>query len=216
MKQRAMIAMALAGAPKLLIADEPTTALDVTIQAQVLDLLKDLQRRQGMAMLLITHDLGVVARMADRVGVMYAGQLVEVARREDFFARPGHPYSRRLFAALPDAARRTRRLATIPGSVPALDADFVGCRFADRCGEAMPVCRESPPPWRDLGGEQRMRCHLAGRRAAGGLAGECRGGRAARGGERCWKSSISGCIFRSGAACCSAPSGRSRRWMAFR
>jgi peptide/nickel transport system ATP-binding protein len=184
MKQRAMIAMALAGAPKLLIADEPTTALDVTIQAQVLDLLKDLQRRQGMAMLLITHDLGVVARMADVVGVMYAGQLVEVARREDFFARSGHPYSRRLFAALPDATRRTRRLATIPGSVPALDADFVGCRFADRCDEAMAVCHESPPPWRDLGGEQRMRCHLAaaappvvlpasagaaGRRAAGAL-----------------------------------------------
>jgi peptide/nickel transport system ATP-binding protein len=160
MKQRAMIAMALAGSPKLLIADEPTTALDVTIQAQVLDLLKDLQRRQGMAMLLITHDLGVVARMADRVGVMYAGQLVEVATRHDFFARSGHPYSRRLFAALPDAARRDRRLATIPGSVPALDTDFPGCRFADRCGEVMPVCRGTPAPWRDLGEGQRMRCHL--------------------------------------------------------
>jgi peptide/nickel transport system ATP-binding protein len=162
MKQRAMIAMALAGAPKLLIADEPTTALDVTIQAQVLDLLKEIQARQGMAMMLITHDLGVVARMADRVGVMYAGQLVEVAPRQQFFSVPAHPYSRRLFEALPDTAPRAGRLATIPGSVPRLDAEFSGCRFADRCAEVMPVCRNTPPPWRDLGGGQQMRCHLEG------------------------------------------------------
>ena len=159
MKQRVMIAMALAGEPALLIADEPTTALDVTIQAQVLDLLKGLQRERGMAMLLITHDLGVVARMADRVGVMYAGQLVEVASRARFFSAPAHPYSRRLFAALPDAARRGGRLTTIPGSVPRLDAGFTGCRFAERCGEAMTVCRSDAPPWREAGG-QRMRCHL--------------------------------------------------------
>jgi len=108
MKQRAMIAMALAGEPELLIADEPTTALDVTIQAQVLDLLRELQRQRGMAMLLITHDLGVVAKMADRIGVMYAGQLVEVAPRDAFFAAPAHPYARRLFAALPDMAARCR------------------------------------------------------------------------------------------------------------
>ena len=160
MKQRAMIAMALAGAPRLLIADEPTTALDVTIQAQVLDLLKALQDRQGMAMMLITHDLGVVARMADRVAVMYAGQLVEVAPKERFFASPGHPYSRRLFASLPEAVPREDRLATIPGSVPRLDVPFVACRFADRCALAMPVCLTDAPPWRDLGAGQSMRCHL--------------------------------------------------------
>ncbi|CAB1368888.1 dipeptide ABC transporter ATP-binding protein [Denitratisoma oestradiolicum] len=161
MKQRAMIAMALAGEPRLLIADEPTTALDVTIQAQVLDVLVQLQRQQGMAMLLITHDLGVVARMADRIGVMYAGQLVEVASREDFFARPRHPYSRKLFEALPDARRRGGRLTMIPGRVPPADADIVGCRFAERCDRVMDQCRELPPPWREAANGQRMRCHLA-------------------------------------------------------
>ncbi len=162
LRQRVMIAIALAGSPRLLIADEPTTALDVTIQAQVLDLLDDLRRRQGMALLLITHDLGVVARMADRVGVMYAGQLVEEAPREAFFTRPVHPYSVRLFAALPDAERRGGRLATIPGSVPAADARHAGCRFVERCSEVMPECRSSPPPWRDADGGQRVRCFLPG------------------------------------------------------
>ncbi len=160
MKQRAMIAMALAGEPELLIADEPTTALDVTIQAQVLDLLRDLQRQRGMAMLLITHDLGVVARMADRVGVMYAGQLVEVAPREAFFAAPGHPYARRLFAALPDAAARQQGLATIPGNVPPLGTQFAGCRFAARCDEVLPVCRTQVPPLRIGTAGQIVRCHL--------------------------------------------------------
>jgi peptide/nickel transport system ATP-binding protein len=167
-----MIAIALAGAPRLLIADEPTTALDVTIQAQVLDLLDDLRRTQGMALLLITHDLGVVARMADRVGVMYAGQLVEEAPRAQFFAQPAHPYSVRLFAALPDAERRGGRLATIPGSVPAADVRHQGCRFVDRCSEVMPACREAPPPWREVdvgqSGSQRVRCFLPG--AAPGVA----------------------------------------------
>jgi peptide/nickel transport system ATP-binding protein len=162
LRQRVMIAIALAGAPRLLIADEPTTALDVTIQAQVLDLLDDLRRKQDMALLLITHDLGVVARMADRIGVMYAGQLVEEAPRESFFARPAHPYSVRLFAALPDAERRGGRLATIPGSVPPADAVHAGCRFVDRCGEAMEACRTAPPPWRDVDGAQRVRCFLPG------------------------------------------------------
>ena len=162
LRQRVMIAMTLAGAPRLLIADEPTTALDVTIQAQVLDLLDDLRRTQGMALLLITHDLGVVARMADRVGVMYAGQLVEEAPREAFFAQPAHPYSVRLFAALPDAERRGGRLATIPGSVPAADVRHVGCRFVERCSEVMPACREAPPPWRDVDAGQRVRCFLPG------------------------------------------------------
>jgi peptide/nickel transport system ATP-binding protein len=161
LRQRVMIAIALAGSPRLLIADEPTTALDVTIQAQVLDLLDELRRKQGMALLLITHDLGVVARMADRVGVMYAGQLVEDAPRAAFFARPAHPYSVRLFAALPDAERRGGRLATIPGSVPPADAVHAGCRFVERCGEAMEVCRHQVPPWREVEGGQRVRCHLA-------------------------------------------------------
>jgi peptide/nickel transport system ATP-binding protein len=156
-----MIAIALAGAPRLLIADEPTTALDVTIQAQVLDLLDELRRSQGMALLLITHDLGVVARMADRIGVMYAGQLVEEATREAFFARPAHPYSVRLFAALPDAERRGGRLATIPGSVPPADTLYPGCRFVERCGEAREECGKAPPPWRDAGNGQRVRCVLA-------------------------------------------------------
>ena len=166
LRQRVMIAIALAGAPRLLIADEPTTALDVTIQAQVLDLLDDLRRKQSMALLLITHDLGVVARMADRVGVMYAGQLVEEAPRQQFFAQAAHPYSVRLFAALPDAERRGGRLATIPGSVPSAEAQHVGCRFAGRCSEVMAACREAPPPWRDADagqpGGQRVRCFLPG------------------------------------------------------
>jgi peptide/nickel transport system ATP-binding protein len=160
MKQRVMIAIALAGNPRLLIADEPTTALDVTIQAQVLDLLDRLRRERGMALLLITHDLGVVAHMADRVGVMYAGQLIEEATRENFFRHPAHPYSQRLFAALPDARQRGGRLASIPGSVPAADVRHAGCRFVDRCAVALPICRVSPPAWRSWFGSQRMRCHL--------------------------------------------------------
>jgi len=162
MKQRAMIAMTLAGEPELLIADEPTTALDVTIQAQVLDLLDGLRRQRRMAMLLISHDLGVVAKMADRIGVMYAGQLVEVAPRAAFFAVPGHPYTRRLFAALPDAASRQRRLLTIPGSVPPLGTPYSGCRFVDRCSEALPVCGTTPPPWREYAPGHTVRCHLEG------------------------------------------------------
>ncbi len=162
MKQRVMIAIALAGDPELLIADEPTTALDVTVQAQILDLLAKIQVDRGMGMLLITHDLGVVARMAHRIGVMYAGELVEVASRDEFFARPRHPYTQALFAALPDAARRGHRLATIPGQVPALDAMPAGCRFADRCPQAMPVCRECAPAWREVAGGHALRCHWQG------------------------------------------------------
>ncbi|MBL8474697.1 MAG: dipeptide ABC transporter ATP-binding protein [Methyloversatilis sp.] len=161
MKQRAMIAMALAGEPRLLIADEPTTALDVTIQAQVLDLLARLQRERGMAVLLITHDLGVVARMAHQIGVMYAGQLIEQAPRAAFFTRPAHPYSKLLFDALPDAARHGRgELATIPGSVPPLTTAFTGCRLADRCPQAWSRCRDEAPAWHEAGEAQRVRCHL--------------------------------------------------------
>jgi len=158
MKQRVMIAMALAGDPQLLIADEPTTALDVTIQAQVLDLLRGLQRERAMAMLLITHDLAVVAEMARQVAVMYAGQIVESAPRERFFAAPAHPYSQRLFAALPGRAQG--RLATIPGSVPALAQAFAGCRFAERCDRVMPLCRMRAPELFEVGDGHRVRCHL--------------------------------------------------------
>ena len=161
MKQRVMIAMALAGDPDLLIADEPTTALDVTIQAQVLDLIASLQKERGMAVLLITHDLGVVAGMADRVAVMYAGQLVEQAPRTQFFAEPGHPYSRKLFAALPESSKRAQRLTVIPGSVPPLNQLFSGCRFAERCERAWELCRRQPPGWFPGGDGQTVRCHLA-------------------------------------------------------
>ena len=161
MKQRVMIAIALAGEPDLLIADEPTTALDVTVQAQILDLLSSLQVERGMAILLITHDLGVVARMAHRIGVMYAGELVEVASREAFFSRPRHPYTQALFEALPDISRRGQRLTTIPGQVPSLAAMPSGCRFAERCAQVMPVCREQSPPWRSRDGHA-VRCHWQG------------------------------------------------------
>ena len=159
MKQRVMIAIALAGRPRLLIADEPTTALDVTIQAQVLDLLAALQRREGMAMLLITHDLGVVARVAHRVGVMYAGQVVETGPRAAFFATPLHPYSRKLFAALSEAAKRGGPLDAPVGSVPPPDRHFPGCRFAERCPAAFDRCDEEAPAWHAVG-VQAVRCHL--------------------------------------------------------
>jgi peptide/nickel transport system ATP-binding protein len=171
MKQRVMIAIALAGEPDLLIADEPTTALDVTVQAQILDLLAQLQRERGMGMLLITHDLGVVAKMAHRIGVMYAGELVEVADREEFFTRPrpggsalgvGHPYTQALFAALPEVSRRGMALTTIPGQVPSLDAMPAGCRFADRCAHVMPVCRQVSPDWRSVAASHTLRCHWTG------------------------------------------------------
>ncbi len=159
MKQRVMIAIALAGEPELLIADEPTTALDVTVQAQILDLLAGVQAARGMGLLLITHDLGVVARMANRIGVMYAGELVEVASREAFFTAPQHPYTRALFSALPEVSRRGHPLLTIPGQVPSLEAMPAGCRFADRCGQVMAVCREHSPPWREIAGGHAVRCH---------------------------------------------------------
>ncbi len=161
MKQRVMIAIALAGRPELLIADEPTTALDVTIQAQVLKLLKDLQQETGMAIMLITHDLGVVSEVADRVAVMYAGQIVEVASREQFFKDPQHPYSRKLFDSLPGKARRGQPLAVIKGLVPDLSQEFKGCRFADRCEEVMmDICHDRIPVWSGIGEDQGVRCHL--------------------------------------------------------
>lgn len=159
MKQRVMIAMALAGDPELLIADEPTTALDVTIQAQILELLKSIQRKTGMAILLITHDLGVVAQMADRVAVMYAGQIVEAAARDDFFRERRHPYTRKLFAALPSEQKREQRLTVIKGFVPPLNQAFQGCRFADRCDQAWQSCFDIKPAWIDKDNHG-VRCHL--------------------------------------------------------
>jgi oligopeptide/dipeptide ABC transporter ATP-binding protein len=160
MKQRVMIAIALAGEPELLIADEPTTALDVTIQAQILELLQQLQKDTGMAILLITHDLGVVAGIADHVAVMYAGHLVEQARGDAFFARPLHPYSQKLFASLPAKAKRGRPLAVIHGSVPSLAQQFPACRFVDRCDYAWQTCREQAPRWLEVEADHGVRCHL--------------------------------------------------------
>ena len=151
MRQRVMIAMALACSPKLLIADEPTTALDVTIQAQILDLMRELKAKTGAAILLITHDLGVVAEMAERVVVMYAGRKVEEAPVEALFARPRHPYTRGLLGSIPqleDAQEegRRKRLAEIPGVVPSLKEEIRGCTFAPRCPYAQARCREEFPP----------------------------------------------------------------------
>jgi peptide/nickel transport system ATP-binding protein len=160
MKQRVMIAIALACEPDLLIADEPTTALDVTIQAQVLELLRRLQRERGMAVMLISHDLGVVAEMAQRVAVMYAGEIVEMAGREEFFANPQHPYTRKLFASLPGAARRGQQLEIIRGSVPPLDREFSGCRFAGRCDYAWERCSNEVPAWSEVAPGHGVRCHL--------------------------------------------------------
>ena len=158
-KQRVMIAMTLAAEPDYLVADEPTTALDVTIQKQILDLLADLQREHGMGLLLITHDLAVVAGMAQQVALMYAGQIIEVAPAEQFFSRPQHPYAQALLRALPDAGRRGQALAAIPGTVPPLTQTFTGCRFAPRCSFAQPVCISQPPPLLPLAGGL-VRCAL--------------------------------------------------------
>ncbi|MFN7410169.1 MAG: dipeptide ABC transporter ATP-binding protein [Pseudomonadota bacterium] len=159
-KQRVMIAVALAAEPEFLLADEPTTALDVTIQAQILALLQDLQRERGLGLLLITHDLAVVAGMAHRVALMYAGQIVEVAPAAEFFAAPRHPYAQALLRALPDATRRGLPLEAIAGTVPALTQRFEGCRFAPRCAQAMPRCREEPPQLLPEDRAHRVRCWL--------------------------------------------------------
>jgi len=161
MRQRVMIAMALSCEPALLIADEPTTALDVTIQAQILDLLQDLQRRLGMAMLIITHDLGVIAEIADEVVVMYAGKIVESAPVASLFADPQHPYTIGLLGSIPRIEVDRERLSTIEGSVPSPNNQPKGCRFAPRCPFADPRCHLEPPPLRDLGPEHRVACWKA-------------------------------------------------------
>ena len=164
MLQRAMIAQALAGEPDVLIADEPTTALDVTIQAQVLDLLSELKAETGMTIILITHDLGVVARMCDRVGVMYAGEIVERGTLEDVFDDHVHPYTAGLLGSIPDLDGAGGRLQPIPGNVPSLyDHEMPNrCYFADRCPKAMETCLDKPPEFPVEGSsEHATTCYLA-------------------------------------------------------
>jgi len=163
MRQRVMIAMALSCNPKLLIADEPTTALDVTIQAQILELLVDMKSRFGMAIMLITHAMGVVAETAQRVVVMYAGKVIEEAPVDQLFANPRHPYTQGLIRSIPridTAATHKTRLEAIPGTVPSLLNPPPGCRFAPRCRYAMAKCREAVPPLTDMGGGHRVACVL--------------------------------------------------------
>lgn len=160
MRQRVMIAMALSCNPDLLIADEPTTALDVTIQAQILELMRDLQRRLGTAVLLITHDLGVVAEMADQVIVMYAGRVVEQAAVADLFDRPLHPYTIGLLQAMPALNDTTRRLVPIEGTVPAPDNLPPGCRFAPRCPQAREICQRKDPALSDQGAGHMVACWM--------------------------------------------------------
>ena len=158
MQQRVMIAMALASEPKLLVADEPTTALDVTIQAQILDLLRDLKQRLGMAILLITHNLGIVGDMADRVAVMYAGQIVELAPAKELLRRPLHPYTRALMASVPKLRSETDRLSAIPGNVPRIGNFPPGCRFAPRCPIARPECSQKNPELLEVEPGRFVRC----------------------------------------------------------
>ncbi len=159
MRQRVMIAMAIACEPDLLFADEPTTALDVTIQAQILDLLAELKHRTGMALVLISHDLGVIAQVADRVAVMYAGRIVEEATTRDLFKSPAHPYTRGLLASLP-GTRSGGRLAAIPGQVPTLAELQPGCKFKDRCGDVMAACDGPEPALVQVGEGHKARCFL--------------------------------------------------------
>ncbi len=160
MLQRVMIAMALSGDPDVLIADEPTTALDVTIQAQILDLMRDLRERVGTAIVLITHDLGVIAEVCDRVNVMYAGLIVESAPAKELFRRPLHPYAQGLLSSIPRFDQPDRELQTIPGSVPNLITPPPGCRFHPRCPYAMPICKEVRPEPTIMGPDHTVSCHL--------------------------------------------------------
>lgn len=162
MLQRVMIAQALAPNPRLLIADEPTTALDVTVQAQIIELLRDLQRRLGMAILLITHNLGLVGEIADRVGVMYAGRLVEEGPARGILQHPRHPYTQALLRSVPELGRPVPRLASLPGSVPGPGDGPPGCRFAPRCPVAHDACHRNPPGWSTISDDHRVRCPFSG------------------------------------------------------
>ncbi len=159
LRQRAMIALALCAEPSLVIADEPTTALDVTVQAEILDLLRDLRSTLNLSLLLITHDLGVVAEMADRVAVMYGGRVVEEGPVDAVFRTPAHPYTRGLLACLPGHADG-RRLTAIPGTVPSLGQFPPGCTFAPRCSDRMPICDQTPPVVTPLDENRCVRCYL--------------------------------------------------------
>jgi oligopeptide/dipeptide ABC transporter ATP-binding protein len=161
MRQRVMIAMALVMNPALLIADEPTTALDVTIQAQILELLQEIQERLAMSIILITHDLGVIAETAQRVLVMYAGEIVEEASVSELFAHPHHPYTEGLLAAMPTLGAARSRLAVIPGTVPAPTRWPAGCRFHERCPYAWERPEREHPPLFEIGRAHRSRCFLA-------------------------------------------------------
>ncbi len=160
MRQRVMIAMALSCNPELLIADEPTTALDVTIQAQILELLDRLQKELGMAVLMITHDLGVIAEVADRVAVMYAGKIVETGTVDEIFASPQHPYTRGLLESIPTLGEEKNRLSVIPGTVPDATRFPAGCRFAPRCSLAEDVCVTDEPPLEPTAGSRHVACWM--------------------------------------------------------
>ena len=161
MRQRVMIGMMISRNPKLIIADEPTTALDVTIQAQILELLLELKEKQDVSVLLITHNFGVVAEVADRIGVMYAGRLVEEGDVFTLFENPQHPYTRMLIQALPTIRKHEGRLAMIPGTVGDLTHPPKGCRFSNRCPFALAKCADTPAPWH-VEGDHRWACHLEG------------------------------------------------------
>ena len=160
MKQRVVIAMALACSPEILIADEPTTALDVTIQAQVLDMIRDLKRKYNMSMIMITHDLGIVAEICDTVAIVYAGQIVEYGTLEDIFNHTAHPYTVGLFGSLPNMDDRTQRLKPIPGLMPDPTALPAGCTFCPRCPRASEKCRTQRPSLVKIGGDHLVACHL--------------------------------------------------------
>jgi oligopeptide/dipeptide ABC transporter ATP-binding protein len=159
MRQRIMIAMALSCRPAILIADEPTTALDVTVQAQVLDLLKELRETLGMSLLLITHDLGIIAETVKRTVVMYAGRIVEESSTADLFANPRHPYTRALLKSLPTLEKSAARLRTIPGTVPSLARLPQGCAFQDRCDRVANLCRDEAPAL-EKAGDRSVRCYF--------------------------------------------------------
>ena len=160
MCQRVMIAIALSCSPQLLIADEPTTALDVTVQAKILRLLKDMQRKLGMSIILITHDLGVIAEIADRIAVMYMGRIVESGSGRDVFYNPSHPYTRGLIMSIPRLDQNVSRLYSIEGNVPSIDAKISGCCFCARCPEARERCRYEAPPETQIGPNHTVRCWL--------------------------------------------------------
>jgi phosphonate C-P lyase system protein PhnK len=161
MRQRVMIAMAIACEPKLLIADEPTTALDVTIQAQILNLLRKFKKELGMSVIIITHDLGVVAQLADKVAVMYAGRIVEIATVKDIFERPQHPYTQALVASIPRLGFRGARLPTIEGAPPRLREDFIGCSFYPRCPARVGICASEIPVLKEIFPRQSAACFVA-------------------------------------------------------